>query len=147
MKIIVKLIAVLTFSQSAAFADCYSDFRSLVNKENVSLIDKRQIEIKSKEEFKKLSSPEFKAVENYINYLEFEFNGRNSLLISNKEYQNINQQYSSLGYKISVTDGGDESKVHYYIKRNDDFKKITYPILYRVWINQTPEKVFLCQTF
>ena len=134
-------------SSSAVYADCFSDFRALQNKEKVVLVLKREIEIKSKKEFKNLREAELKAVENYVSYQNFKFDGENSLFITNRQYQSKDQYKSSLGYKITVTDGGDESNVHYYIKIDVGMEDVAYPILYRVWDNQSPERHFLCRTY
>jgi hypothetical protein len=147
MKKISLLIVVAFLTQSVAMADCFSDFRLLQNKEKVVLKLMREVEIKSKKEFKNLRSAELKAVENYVNYQNFKFDGENSLLITNRQYQSKDQYKSSLGYKITVTDGGDESNVHYYIKIDVGMEDVAYPILYRVWDNQSPERDFLCQTY
>lgn len=141
------LFSLVLFSTKGAFASCYEDFRSLQDKSKVALKLMREIEIKSKKEFKKLRTAELKAVENYISYMNFKFEDDYSLLIKNEQYQTKDKYKSSLGYRITVTDGGDESSVRYYIKIDVGMEDVAYPILLRVWDNQTPERDFLCQTY
>lgn len=145
MKKISILFLLLSFS-SFANTTCKNDFYFLQNKKEVSLVKKRDIEIKNVKELKNLRSAELKAVNNYINYLDFKFDGDNSLFISNSQYQ-LKKDGSSIGYKISVTDGGDESQVNYYIKIDVGTEDVAYLILYRHWDNQSPERDFLCETF
>ncbi len=148
MKFVVKLVtflSLLTF-QAMANDSCKSDFYFLQNKKEVALVSEREIEIKNAREFKKLKSAELKAVKNYMKYLEFKFDEDNSLFITTSQYQ-LKKDGTSLGYKISVTDGGDESQVNYYIKIDVGTEDVAYLILYRHWNNQSPEREFLCETF
>ena len=141
------LSAMILLSANTAFAGCYEDFRHLQDKSKVSLKHMREIEVKSKKDLKKLRSAELKAVENYIEYLDFKFEDNYTLFVTNEQYQTKDQFKSSLGYRISVTDGGDESTVRYYIKIDVGMEDVAYPILFRVWHNQSPERDFLCQTY
>jgi len=135
-----------TLLSNSLMADCFEDFRALQDKKKVNLIKQREVTISSVKEIAKLRQAEQKAVKNYINYLSFKFDGDNSLHIVNQQYQNKSDK-TSLGYKISVDDQGDESTVHYYIKIDVGLEDVAYPILYRSWSNQSPEKDFLCETF
>lgn len=141
------LIALFLVFGSNAFAGCIEDFRYLQDKSKVSLKKMRTVEVKSLKDLKNLREAELKAAKNYIDYLNFEFDGSNSLFVENEQYQTRDQYKSSVGYRISVTDGGDESTVRYYIKIDVGMEDVAYPILYRVWDNQTPERDFLCQTY
>lgn len=42
------------------------------------------------------------------------------------------------GYKIDITDGGDESKVSYYLNRSGE-------LVYAKWHNQSPEEYWFCR--
>lgn len=143
------LILAILFSiaTTSAFAGCYEDFRYLQDKSKVSLKFMREVEIKSKKELKNLRSAELKAVENYIKYQDFKFDGDYSLFVKNEQYQTKDQHKSSVGYRISVNDGGDESNVRYYIKIDVGMEDVAYPILFRSWDNQSPERDFLCETY
>lgn len=140
------LSVALLLSTNAAFAGCYEDFRYLQDKSKVSLKHIREIEIKSKKDLKNLREAELKAAENYISYMNFKFEDDYTLFIKNEQYQTKDKYKSSVGYRISVTDGGDESTVRYYIKIDVGMEDVAYPILFRVWDNQSPERDFLCQT-
>lgn len=145
MKLLI-IAALSSLLSVSAFADCKKDFYHLQNKNLVKLVDVRTVEVTQKRDFKKLRSAELKAVENYISYLNFEFDSETSLTITTEQYQSkIDSE--SLGYKISVTDGGDESTVNYYIKIDVGREDVAYLILYRVWHNQSPEREYLCQTY
>lgn len=127
-------------------ASCKSDFAYLQNKDEVRLVPSRSIELTKRSDFQNLRSPELKAVSNYVKFMNFQFNGENSLTVNAKKYEE-KETGSSVGYRISVTDGGDESNVVYYIKIDVGIEDVAYPILYRVWHNQTPARDFLCETF
>lgn len=137
---------VLFISSFTTFAGCVDDFRYLQDKSKVTLKFMREVEVKSKSELKTLRSAEFKAAQNYISYMNFKFDGDNSLFVKNEQYQTKDAHKSSVGYRMSVTDGGDESTVRYYMKIDVGMEDVTYPILYRIWDNQSPERDFLCET-
>ena len=141
------LTALFLILANNAFAGCMEDFRYLQDKSKVSLKKMRDVEIKSLKDLKNLREAELKAAKNYISYLSFEFDGDNALYIKNEQYQTKDIHKSSVGYRISVTDGGDESTVRCYIKIDVGMEDVAYPILYRVWHNQSPERDFLCQTY
>jgi hypothetical protein len=73
-----------------------------------------------------------------------EFNSDISLTVTTQQYQS-KKNGESLGYKISVSDGGDESSVDYYIKIDVGMEDVAYLILYRVLHNQSPERDKRCQ--
>lgn len=135
------LLIVFLFSGNL-LADCKHDFYLLQNKNEVSLKPLRQIEIKTTKDLQKLSGAELKAALNYIEYLEFQFGKEggyddNSLFVTTRYYQSKTTNKATLGYKISITDGGDESNVNFYMKSDK--------ILYRTWDNQSPERDWLCE--
>lgn len=136
----------LTIFQVTANEQCKKDFYYLQNKKEVSLNFEREIEIKNTRDFKKLKSAELKAVKDYMKYLEFKFDEDNSLFVTTSQYKK-KEDSTSLGYKISVTDGGDESQVNYYIKIDPGTEDVAYLILYRHWHNQSPERDYLCETY
>lgn len=143
-KAILALSALLIGSVS--YAGCVDDFKAMIDKNKTSLVKQRVIEVKSQKDFKNLRSAELKAVSNYVNYLEFVFDGSNSLQVTTEQYQTKKDQ-ESVGYRISVTDGGDESNVRYYIKIDPGMQDVAYLILYRAWENQSPEYKFLCERY
>ncbi len=150
MKLTLKMTSFVLFSLTVLSqtlqAGCFEDFRLLQDKKKVNLVKMREATVHSTKEIAKLREAEQKAVKNYINYLEFKFDGENSLHLINQQYQNKADK-TSLGYKISVDGQGDESTVHYYIKIDVGLEDVAYPILYRSWSNQSPEKDFLCETY
>ncbi len=141
------LSALFLILGSNAFAGCMEDFRYLQDKSKVSLKKMRTVEVRSLKDLKNLREAELKAAKNYIDYLNFEFSGDNSLVILNEQYKTKDAYKSSVGYRISVSGDGDESTVRYYIKIDVGMEDVAYPILYRVWDNQSPERDFLCQTY
>lgn len=140
---IVNILVAVVFSTSL-YAGCIEDFRMFQNRSLTQLVPVRVIEIHSKSGLKKLRSAELKAVKNYMSYLEFSFDGDNGLEITTEQYRSLKNK-DAIGYKISVTDGGDESGVRYYIKIDEGTEDVAYPILYRIWDNQSPEYDFLCE--
>lgn len=140
------LSAMLMLVSNSAFSGCIEDFRFLQNKTEVKLKFMREIEIKSAKDLKKLREAELKAVTNYIKYMNFKFVDDYTLTVTNEQYQEKRTD-SSVGYRISVTDGGDESTVRYYIKIDVGMEDVAYPILYRVFDNQSPERDFLCEKY
>lgn len=142
---ILNILVAMVFSTSL-YAGCVEDFRMFQNRSLTKLVPQRVVEIHSKNELKKLRSAELKAVKNYMSYLSFSFDGDNGLEVTTEQYQSIKNK-ESIGYKISVTDGGDESNVRYYIKIDAGMEDVAYPILYRIWDNQSPEREFLCEKY
>lgn len=142
-----SLSALMLITAHTASAGCMEDFRYLQNKSKVTLKFVRELELKKAHEIKNLREAEKKAVLNYIDYQNFNFNEDRSLFVTTEQYQDSKQGNTSVGYKISVTDGGDESNVRYYIKIDVGTEDVIYPILYRAWDNQSPERDFLCETF
>lgn len=142
---ILNILVALVFSTSL-YAGCVEDFRMFQNRSFTKINPVRVIEIYSKSGLKKLRAAELKAVKNYMSYLEFSFDGDNGLEITTEQYQSLKTK-ESIGYKISVTDGGDESNVRYYIRIDVGTEDVAYPILYRIWDNQSPEYDFLCEKY
>lgn len=146
MKTLVLSMLMIIGTQ-AAMAGCMEDFRFLQDKKKVTLKFQRELELKKANEIKILREAEKKAVLNYMSYQNFKFDGSNSLFVKTEQYQEKKTNNSSVGYKISVTDGGDESNVRYYIKIDVGMEDVAYPILMRYWDNQSPERDFLCETY
>lgn len=142
----IVIIALMLFTSFSTFAGCIDDFRQLQNRTLTRLVRQRVIEVHSKSELKKLRAAELKAVKNYMSYLAFSFDGDNGLEVTTEQYKSLKND-ESIGYKISVTDGGDESNVRYYIKIDVGTEDVAYPILYRIWDNQSPEYTFLCEKY
>ena len=142
MKSLLALCSVL-FAFSAA-ADCVSDFKAMQDKTKVALKSVRTVSLVSKNDLKKLKPMELKAVKNYMSYLSFSFEDENELEVTTAQYLN-KKSNEAIGYKISVTDGGDESNVRYYMKIAVGPSDVSYPILYRAWDNQSPEYKFICE--
>jgi hypothetical protein len=128
----------LSFS-ALSQAACIEDFRMLQNKKQVSLVPVRAIELTTNADYKKLTTFESKAVKDYVAYVEYENYGENFLEVTTEMYVKKSSR-EILGYKVSVTDGGDESNVRYYVKNATNF-----PILYRMWDNQSPEYTWICR--
>lgn len=145
-KILLFLLPIFLTLSAKAYETCKKDFYFLQNRKEVNLFFEREIELKTVHDFKKLKSAELKVVKNYINYQEFKFDEDSSLFVSTAQYR-LKKDGTSLGYKISVTDGGDESNVNYYLKIDVGIHDIAYLILYRHWDNQSPERDFLCETY
>lgn len=143
--ILFAVFMVAALGAQSASASCKSDFASFQDKSKVELKYVRSVQLNSKKDFSNLRSPELKAVSNYMKYLEFRFEHDQTLFVETSKYQSISDK-SSLGYRISVTDGGDESQVTYYIKIDVGLEDVAYPILYRFWSNQSPERDWLCET-
>lgn len=123
----------------SALANCQSDFRVLQNKQFVALKPLKRTAIFSRADIKKLAPAEVKVVQDYLRYMQ-ETIGEVELQVATEQYsvKNTNQR---IGLKISVTDGGDESNMRYYLKNagND------YKVLYRILDNQSPDYTWVCE--
>lgn len=133
----------LLFSLTYAYADCEQDFRNLQNKKEVKLITERSIEIIRSRQTKFLIYPEVKAVKDYMALTGFSFDGDNGLLITTELYQDRKTD-AGLGYRISVTDGGEFSEVRYYLKIDESRRGQSYPLLYRVQRGPVRISEYIC---
>lgn len=124
---------------SSVFAGCAEDFQFLNNKEKVKLVRDRSIEVHNKRQLRYLISAELKAVKNYMDYMEFSFDGDNGLSVTTEQYIDRKSQ-EELGFRIHVTDGNEHSDVRYYVKSNE-----ASTILYRSWIGQRRVAEYICE--
>ena len=133
------LLAIALTISTLSQATCVDDFRQLQDKKSVNLLPVRAIELATKADYKKLTAFEAKVVKDYISYVSYEAYGDNFLEVTTEMYVKKSTK-EIMGYKVSVTDGGDESNVRYYIKNAG-----TFPVLYRMWDNQSPEYTWICR--
>ena len=130
--------AVFSLSLSA-FANCQSDFRVLQNKQFVALKPLKRTALFSNADAKRLAPAELKVVRDYLTYMK-ETIGKVEWQVVTEEYR-VKNNNQRIGLKISVTDGGDESNMRYYLKNagND------YKVLYRILDNQSPDYTWICE--
>lgn len=142
MKTLFALFILLALS--TAFADCVTDFRKLHDRKDIKLVEDRKIEIINKRHMKYLIEPEVKAVQDYMSLKQFTFDGDNGLAITTEEYI-VRKTEESVGYRISITDGGEYSHVRYYLKVEKKGNKVSYPILFRVQKAETRITEYICE--
>lgn len=142
MKIITALLS--SFFVVSAWADCVDDYRYLHNKEEVKIVEERTIEIMSKKLLKYLIEPESKVVADYMKLTDFSFDGDNGLAITTEQYRD-RLTGLGIGYRISVTDGSDFSRVRYVVKIEEGRKNWQYPILHRVQEGRRRVSEYICE--
>lgn len=137
MKFLLALLTIVT--SISVFAGCAEDFQLLQDKEKVKLVRDRQIDVHNKRQLRYLISAELKAVKNYMEYMDFTFDGDNGLSIVTEQYIDKKSD-QDLGFRIHVTDGTEHADVRYYVKSNE-----TSTILYRSWIGQRRVAEYICE--
>jgi hypothetical protein len=134
----------LLFSLTNVFADCVQEFRELHNKKEVKLVKERTIEIVSKRQLKYLIEPELKVIGDYMTLTDFSFDGDNGLSVTTEQYLDRNTD-AGMGYRISITDGGEFSEVRYYLRIRENRSIISYPVLYRVQKGPVRVSEYICE--
>jgi hypothetical protein len=142
MKIFILSLIILL--SSSVFADCMTDFRHLQDKKSVKFVKERTIEILSKRQLQFLTAPEGKAVSDYIQLLDFTFDGDNGLRIVTHQYQDRKTGFA-IAYRISITDGTEYSLVKYTLKIGQSEGGWIFPVLHRLWENRTRVSDFICE--
>jgi hypothetical protein len=121
-----------------AFAGCAEDFQALQDKEKVKLVRDRAMEVHNKRQLRYLIEAELKAVKNYMEFMDFTFDGDNGLTVTTEQYVDKKSE-KELGFRIHVTDGTERSDIRYYVKANEE-----NTILYRSWLGQRRAE-YICE--
>lgn len=121
MKIILTLTLVVGSLAFASEEKCGEKLGRIVHaKAQVLVVDRKAYSFASEalKHYRLTTSPTSKIyIEKFVRYTD---NGRRT------------------GYKVDITDGGDESKISYYFNRDGE-------LVYAKWHNQSPVEYWLCR--